>query len=39
VAIVALFDGLAVNRMLGMSESASKKAWVTMVRAIIESSG
>ena len=39
VAIVALFDGLAANRMLGMSESASKKAWVTMVRAIIDSSG
>ena len=31
-------DGLAVNRMLGMSESASKKAWVAMVRAIIDSS-
>jgi len=39
VAIMALFDGLAVNRMLGMSESASKKAWVAMIRAIIDSSG
>ena len=38
VAVVALFDGLAVNRMLGMSESAGKKAWVAMVRAIIDSS-
>ena len=31
-------DGLAVNRMLAMNESVSKKAWVKMVRAIIDSS-
>lgn len=37
VAIVALFDGLAVNRMLGISEPVNKKAWVAMVRAIIDS--
>jgi AcrR family transcriptional regulator len=35
VAIVALFDGLSVNRMLGISEPVNKKAWVAMVRAII----
>lgn len=34
-AIVALYDGLAVNRMLGMSESANKKAWVAAMRALI----
>ena len=39
VAMVALFDGLAVNRMLGISEPSNKKAWVAMVRAIIDSSG
>lgn len=34
-AIVALYDGLAVNRMLGMSESVNKKAWVAAMRALI----
>src|SRR6185436_1159473 len=32
VALVALYDGLAVNRMLGLSEASNKKAWVAMIR-------
>jgi TetR/AcrR family transcriptional regulator, repressor for uid operon len=38
VALVALYDGLAVNRMLGMSDVVNKKAWVTMIRAMIAGS-
>lgn len=38
IALVALYDGLAVNRMLGISESTNKKAWVAMVKAIIAGS-
>jgi hypothetical protein len=34
-AFVALYDGLAASRMLGISEAQSKKAWVTMVRAVM----
>ena len=34
-ALVALYDGLAINRMLGMSEPANKKAWIAAVRAIV----
>lgn len=35
IALVALYDGLAINRMLGMSEPANKKAWIAAVRAIV----
>ena len=35
LALVALYDGLALNRTLGMSESDNKKAWVAMVQAMI----
>jgi AcrR family transcriptional regulator len=35
VALVALYDGLALNRTLGMSESDNRKAWVATVHAII----
>lgn len=35
IALVALYDGLAVNRMLGISEATNKKAWVTALKAII----
>lgn len=35
VALVALYDGLALNRTLSMSESDNKKAWVTMFQAMI----
>jgi TetR/AcrR family transcriptional regulator, repressor for uid operon len=35
IALVALYDGLAVNRMLGMSDSTNKKAWVAMMKAMI----
>ena len=33
IALVALYDGLAVNRMLGVSDAANKRAWVAMLRA------
>ena len=35
IALVALYDGLAVNRMLGISDAANKKAWVMMIKAMI----
>jgi AcrR family transcriptional regulator len=38
IALVALYDGLAVNRMLGISDSANKKAWVVMIKAMIAGS-
>jgi AcrR family transcriptional regulator len=38
IALVALYDGIAINRMLGISESTNKKAWVAMVKAIIAGS-
>jgi len=38
VALVALYDGLAVNRMLGISDTANKKAWVAMLKAMIAGS-
>jgi AcrR family transcriptional regulator len=38
MALVALYDGLAVNRMLGISDAANKKAWVTMIKAMIAGS-
>jgi len=38
IALVALYDGLAVNRMLGVSDAANKKAWVAMIRSMIAGS-
>jgi TetR/AcrR family transcriptional regulator, repressor for uid operon len=38
IALVALYDGLAVNRMLGVSDAANKRAWVTMIKAMIAGS-
>jgi len=38
IALVALYDGLAVNRMLGIGDAANKRAWVTMIRAMIAGS-
>jgi AcrR family transcriptional regulator len=38
IALVALYDGLAVNRMLGISDATNKKAWVTMIKAMIAGS-
>lgn len=38
IALVALYDGLAVNRMLGVSDAANKKAWVAMIKAMIAGS-
>jgi AcrR family transcriptional regulator len=38
IALVALYDGLAVNRMLGISEVTNKKAWVVALKAIIAAS-
>jgi AcrR family transcriptional regulator len=38
IALVALYDGLAVNRMLGINESTNRKAWVAMLKAVIAGS-
>ncbi|HEY7508374.1 MAG TPA: TetR/AcrR family transcriptional regulator, partial [Nitrososphaera sp.] len=38
IALVALYDGLAINRMLGVSESTNRKAWVAAMKAIIAGS-
>lgn len=38
IALVALYDGLAVNRMLGISDSTNRKAWVAMLKAMIAGS-
>jgi hypothetical protein len=38
-AFVALYDGLTVCRMLGISDASNKKAWVAMVRAVMEGIG
>ena len=38
IALVALYDGLAVNRMLGIGDVANKRAWVTMIKAMIAGS-
>ena len=35
-AFVALNHGFTVNRMLGMSDSANRKAWVAILKAVIE---
>lgn len=38
IALVALYDGLAVNRMLGISDATNKRAWVAIMKAIIAGS-
>jgi AcrR family transcriptional regulator len=38
IALVALYDGLAVNRMLGIGDATNKKAWVAMMKAMIAGS-
>jgi hypothetical protein len=38
IAFVALYDGLAVNRLIGISDSTNKKAWVAMLKAVIAGS-
>jgi AcrR family transcriptional regulator len=38
IALVALYDGLAINRMLGVSDATNKKAWVAMIKAMIAGS-
>jgi TetR/AcrR family transcriptional regulator, repressor for uid operon len=38
-AFVALYDGLTVSKMLGISEVSNKKTWAAMVRAVIEGIG
>jgi TetR/AcrR family transcriptional regulator, repressor for uid operon len=35
VGLVSLYDGLTVNKLLGISEDYNKKAWIETVRAII----
>ncbi|MGI0026108.1 MAG: TetR/AcrR family transcriptional regulator [Nitrososphaera sp.] len=35
-AFVALYDGLTASKMLGIGEANNKKAWVAMVRAVID---
>lgn len=35
MALVALYDGLAINRMLGVSDPVNKRAWVAMLKAVI----
>jgi len=38
-AFLALYDGLTVSKMLGISEASNKKAWAAMVRAVMEGIG
>ena len=38
-AFVALYDGLTVSKMLGISEASNKKAWAAIVRAVMEGIG
>ena len=38
-AFVALYDGLTVSKMLGISEASNKKAWAAMVHAVMEGIG
>jgi AcrR family transcriptional regulator len=35
-AFVALYDGLTASKMLGVAEASNKKAWASMVRAVID---
>jgi TetR/AcrR family transcriptional regulator, repressor for uid operon len=37
--LVALYDGLAISKFLGIGENLNKKAWVETVKAIITSIG
>jgi TetR/AcrR family transcriptional regulator, repressor for uid operon len=32
--LVALYDGLTISRLLGISENSNKKAWIETIRAI-----
>jgi len=38
-AFVALYDGLTASKMLGVSDANNKKAWVAMVRAVMDGIG
>jgi AcrR family transcriptional regulator len=38
LAIVALYDGLALNRMLGINDNVNKRAWVAMLKAVVSGS-
>jgi AcrR family transcriptional regulator len=38
IAVIALYDGLAVNRMLGINDAVNKKAWAAMLKAIVAGS-
>jgi AcrR family transcriptional regulator len=38
-AFVALYDGLTISKMLGISEASNKKAWAAIVRAVMEGIG
>jgi AcrR family transcriptional regulator len=38
-AFLALYDGLTVSKMLGISEASNKKAWAAMARAVMECIG
>lgn len=35
IGLVSLYDGLTVNKLLGVSEDYNKKAWIETLRAII----
>jgi TetR/AcrR family transcriptional regulator, repressor for uid operon len=35
-AFVALYDGLTASKMLGVGEANNRKAWIAMVRAVID---
>jgi hypothetical protein len=35
-AFVALYDGLTASKMLGVGEANNKRAWLAMVRAVID---
>lgn len=35
-AFVALYDGLTASKMLGVGEASNRKAWIAMVRAVID---
>ena len=35
-AFVALYDGLTASKMLGVGEANNRKAWIVMVRAVID---
>lgn len=35
-AFVALYDGLTASKMLGVGEASNKRAWMAMVRAVLD---